>query len=109
MSKFGKAARVFLILLGFWSLYAEDRAIEWRIEPELGVSSEDRQAILKLLKQSGFEEPARISAVYVLPTGGQLLKAESQVTVDGPHRSWLELSVCRRIGNPSIAAASEPV
>ena len=100
-SKFAEATKLVFIVLLFWcNTYAEDRAIEWRIDPGTGVAAEDRPAIIKLVKEIGIEDPARVSVVYVLPSGGQRLKVESQVTVDGMHRSWLELAVCRKDWKP---------
>src|SRR5207249_3931747 len=101
MSKFeGATKAIFMLLACCCITHAQESAIEWRIDSELGITAEDKQGIIKLVKQTGIEEPSRISVVYVLPTGGQLLNVESRVTVDGPHRSWLELSVCRKDWKP---------
>jgi hypothetical protein len=101
MSRFGEAKTTVVVLLIYCRLMnAQVSAVEWNIDAHIEISSEDKSAIIKLVRDIGVEEPARVSVVYVLPTGGQVLNVESRVAVDGPHRSWVELSVCRKDWKP---------
>jgi len=46
-------------------------------------------------------DAAKVSIIYVIPSGGQVLNVESHVLVEGKHRTWVELSVCRKDWKPS--------
>ncbi len=71
---------VFLVMLWFrWPATGKQaEGIAWHVDSDIAVS--DRTAIEKLVKGMGIDA-ARVTVVYVLPTGGQVLNVESQVAV----------------------------
>ena len=74
-----------------------NEVIKWDLD--LNLTAADKTAIEKVAKKVGIDV-ARVRVVFPLPTGGQLLLAESRVSVEGRHRTWLELDVCRKDWEP---------
>jgi hypothetical protein len=102
MKNIPQLARIFTVLLfllwfRFPAYGQQAEGIDWHLDAGIAVS--DRTVIEKLVKGMGIAV-ARVSVVYVLPTGGQVLNVESRVVVEGKHRTWIELSVCRKDWRP---------
>ena len=75
----------------------QTEAIKWDVD--FNVTAADKSAIEKLAKKIGVDA-ARVSVVYVLPSGGQVLNVESRIVIEGRHRRWVELSICRKDWKP---------
>lgn len=75
----------------------QTEAIKWDLD--FDVTGADKSAIEKLAKKMGIDV-ARVSVLYVLPSGGQVLNVDSRIVVEGRYRTWVELSICRKDWKP---------
>ena len=97
-----RLARTFivsLLLLRFCcTAYGQQtEGIKWDLD--FDVTAADKSAIEKLAKKMGIDA-ARFSVVYVLPSIGQFVSVESRIVVEGRHRRWVEMSICRKDWKP---------
>jgi hypothetical protein len=96
-SQLPEAAKIVFILLACCLIArAQVTVINWRVDADVAITAKDKLSIIKLAKQTGIDDPANVSVEYPLPLGGHFLKVESSVTIEGPHRSWREIKVCRQ-------------
>jgi hypothetical protein len=71
-----------------------ERKVQWHVDADLQLVESDKNAILKLVRQIGLE-PESVFVVTLLPSGDRLIYVSSPIIVEGNHRAWTELSVCR--------------
>ena len=77
-----------------WIEGQQHPAVEWQVAGE-DILASDREAIVKLARRIGLE-PERVSVVIALPGGDHILNVRSAILVEGKHRSWREVDVCRK-------------
>jgi hypothetical protein len=101
LRRFARALPLVITLLFSCALSAQQK-LEWNVD--LDLTTADQASIEKLLKKMKLDA-ARVTVSYVIPTGGQKLIAHSNVTVEGNHRTWSEVSICRKDWWPLYCAS----
>lgn len=83
-------------LLMLWHVQAiqpRQELVEWDVDSDIVAS--DKEVILKLVRELGLK-PKTVGVVIQLPTGDRVIHVKSAILVQGKHRTWHELPVCRR-------------